>query len=220
MKRWYVYWSNRPRCQPAWWMIFVLHIAMYIWKILFWGKKPSAEEMRIFLLAITSLLLFFRTWLLSRASEKKKTNSFFPMSSSVWLFFERIVKKRKSNCFSSLLFSSLGSKMNGSMRNQRSYLHGLLHYSVTLLMQVSMSLNYLVDQKQLSISPTSLCRNPKKPVTNSERAYLSPCMALLSLGFIVRNLAAFTILQSIFQQVRLESAHHSLSLTMIRSRFR
>ena len=155
----------------------------------------------------TVLLSFFgRDYCLEREREreKKKTNYFFQCrhqsgfsSNGLW---------RRENRIASRLFSSLGSKMNGSMRNQRSYLHGLLHYSVTLLMQVSMSLSYLVDQKQLSIYPTSLCRNPKKPVTNSERAYLSPCIALRLLGFIVRNLAAFTILQSIFQQVRLESA--------------
>lgn len=54
--------------------------------------------------------------------------------------------------------------MNGSMMNQKNYLHVLLHYSVILHMQVIMSLNYHQDQKQLLIFQVLLCHNQKKPV--------------------------------------------------------
>ena len=67
------------------------------------------------------------------------------------------------------LMLSIDWKMNGSMVNRRNYSHALLHYSVIWPMQVTMSLNYYLDQKRSSIYRTSLCPSRKKPV----RTFLS-----------------------------------------------
>ncbi len=76
------------------------------------------------------------------------------------------------------------------MMNLKNYLYVLLHYSVILLTQVFMNLNYLLDLKQLLIFQILLCHNRKKSVEEKQTSSILTLKTNIFhlIRFIVRNL--------------------------------